>query len=93
MNITNMLVQYLKNPLGIETKNPLLSYTLESEDQNQFQTAYCILVSSTKELLHKNIGDLWNSGKVSHENNYAIAYGGALSFIKAGTVLEGEGMG
>ena len=64
MNITNMLVQYLKNPLGIETKNPLLSYTLESEDQNQCQTAYCILVSSTKELLHKNIGDLWDSGKV-----------------------------
>jgi alpha-L-rhamnosidase len=77
MNITNMLVQYLKNPLGIETKSPLLSYTLESEDQNQFQTAYCILVSSTKELLHKNIGDMWDSGKVSLENNYAIAYGGA----------------
>ncbi len=93
MNITNMLVQYLKNPLGIETKSPLLSYTLESEDQNQFQTAYCILVSSTKELLHRNIGDMWDSGKVSYENNYAIAYGGALSFIKAGTVLEGEGMG
>ncbi len=78
MNITNMLVQYLKNPLGIETKNPLLSYTLESEDRNQCQTAYCILVSSTKELLHNNIGDLWNSGKVPHENNYAITYGGAL---------------
>ena len=51
-----MLVQYLKNPLGIETKSPLLSYTLESEDQNQFQTAYCILVSSTKGCCIKTLG-------------------------------------
>ncbi|OCT15088.1 hypothetical protein A8709_13325 [Paenibacillus pectinilyticus] len=77
MNITNMLVQYLENPLGIDTKNPLLSYTLESAEQNQCQTAYYMLVSSTKELLHKNIGDMWDSGKVTHENNFAIAYGGA----------------
>lgn len=76
MQITNMMTQYLNNPIGIEEKRPLLSYTLASDEQNQSQSSFRILVASTKELLHKNFGDLWDSGKVAKTHNYAIEYEG-----------------
>ncbi|MDQ0062258.1 family 78 glycoside hydrolase catalytic domain [Paenibacillus harenae] len=77
MIITNLLVQYLENPLGIETKNPLLSYTLESGEQNRNQGAYRIVVASSIDYLSNDIGDLWDSGKVLNERNYAIRYNGS----------------
>ncbi|MFC5468500.1 family 78 glycoside hydrolase catalytic domain [Cohnella suwonensis] len=76
MKIANLLVQYLRNPIGIEKQRPLLGYSLESDERNQTQTAYRILVASTKEQLDSHIGDLWDSGKVAGSANFAIEYDG-----------------
>ncbi|GLX68451.1 family 78 glycoside hydrolase catalytic domain [Paenibacillus glycanilyticus] len=76
MKISELLVQYLSNPIGIDSKRPILSYKLESDEKDQYQTAYRIIASSTFVLLQNNSGDLWDSGKVQKEKNYAIEYEG-----------------
>ena len=50
--------EYLANPLGIDVRNPRLSWILESEARNQRQTAYQILIASSEDLLQNNEGDL-----------------------------------
>jgi alpha-L-rhamnosidase len=47
------------------------------------QTAYQVLVASTPELLAKDQGDLWDSGKVVSDQSFGVAY--------AGTALQDTG--
>jgi alpha-L-rhamnosidase len=76
LNVTNLKVEYLINPLGIDETKPRLSWVLESLKRNKKQSAYRILVASTKEKLNKNIGDLWDSGKTCSELSSHIVYNG-----------------
>ena len=57
--------EYRVNPLCIESFKPRLSWILKSEVRNQYQSAYRILVSSSKTSIEKNIGDLWESHKIN----------------------------
>ncbi|MEN6574760.1 MAG: glycoside hydrolase family 78 protein [Phycisphaerales bacterium] len=68
--------EYLANPLGIDVVEPRLSWTLESGQRGQAQTAYQILVASDPKLLGKDTGDLWDSGKVISDQSVQIAYAG-----------------
>lgn len=76
MEIKELKVQYLKDPVGIGTGQPLLSYLLSAEEPNQFQSAYQILAATDKELLDEQTADLWDSGKVEEKRNFGIVYGG-----------------
>ena len=72
--------EYLINPLGIDALNPRLSWIVKSEDRGQKQTAYQIIVASREDLLNKEEGDLWDTGKISSDQTCHIIYGGkALS--------------
>ncbi|NIA28435.1 MAG: family 78 glycoside hydrolase catalytic domain [Actinobacteria bacterium] len=73
---TNLRCEYLKNPLGIDVKQPRLSWVLDSGGQNQEQTAYRILVADSREKLEKNSGNLWDSGKVQSNQSVHIVYSG-----------------
>lgn len=55
--------EYQTNPIGIDYP-PQLSWRLQSPDKEVLQTAYRVLVASDEELLARNIGDVWDSGKV-----------------------------
>ncbi|MEI6605491.1 MAG: family 78 glycoside hydrolase catalytic domain [Verrucomicrobiota bacterium] len=73
--------EYRENPLGIDPAKPRLSWTLEgrsekSEDRGRKQSAYQILVASTRELLAKDQGDLWDSGKVASDKSNQVEYAG-----------------
>lgn len=63
--------EYSDFPPGIGNINPRLSWILSSDKRNQKQSAYRILVASSKEILDKNIGDLLDSRKVISDNIYA----------------------
>ena len=76
MKITDLKCEYLKNPLGIDTVNPRLSWILKSEQRGQYQTAYQILVASSIELLNSGEADLWDSGKVESDQTNQIEYAG-----------------
>src|ERR1035438_2446339 len=65
-------------PRGVDSLPPRLSWTLESAERGQSQSAYQILVASTPAALEENRGDLWDSGKVAGSESGQIAYGGKL---------------
>ncbi len=76
VEIVNLRCEYLTNPLGIDLKSPRLSWILESDKRGECQTGYQIIVASTPELLLKNQGNLWNSGKVISNQTTQLKYMG-----------------
>ena len=64
------------NPLGIDVLKPHLSWILTSNERNQVQTAYRIMVSSSPKKLNENIGDLWDSKKVLSSESLNVLYEG-----------------
>lgn len=74
IEITNVRCEYYTNPVGIENPKPTFSWIVSSNGQNQAQSAYRILVATSPELLEKEEGDMWDSGKMKSNqsifNNY-----------------------
>ncbi len=68
--------EYLVDPQGIDVVEPRLSWTLESGQRGQMQTAYRILVAGDPKQLAHDTGDLWDSGKVASDQSIQIAYAG-----------------
>lgn len=68
--------EYLVDPLGVDEMSPRLSWVISSKQRAQEQTAYRIIVSSSKELLDKNFGDLWDTKKIISNETNQIAYAG-----------------
>lgn len=70
--------EYRLHPLGIDSPNPRLSWVLEGSEPNRSRTqsAYRILVASSRAILAKNKGDLWDTGKVHSDEQNQIAYRG-----------------
>jgi alpha-L-rhamnosidase len=67
------------DPLGIDAAQPRLSWVLEASEsaaRGQTQTAYQVLVASTGELLGKDQGDLWDSGRVASDATIQVEYAG-----------------
>ena len=76
LKITHLRCEYLKNPLGIDVVKPRLSWVIESSERSLKQTAYRIIISSNEEILQRNSGDLWDSGKVKSDCTNQIVYEG-----------------
>jgi len=76
ISIDQLRCEYLKDPKGIDITKPRLSWVLISTRRGQRQTAYRILVASSRELLAKNKADLWDSGKISTDRSIHIEYEG-----------------
>ncbi|MFN0293650.1 family 78 glycoside hydrolase catalytic domain [Pedobacter helvus] len=71
----NLRSEYKVNPV-IDIKNPRLSWELISDQNNEVQTSYQIMVASSVKLLEQNKPDIWNSGKVNSNSTNQIAYKG-----------------
>ncbi|MBO4796687.1 MAG: hypothetical protein J5553_04800, partial [Verrucomicrobia bacterium] len=65
--VENLTCEFAKEPMGIENKNPLLGWQLQSDKRSDFQSAYQIIVSEKQDALSQNKGDVWDSGKVASE--------------------------
>lgn len=76
MKIAELKTQYLQSPIGVKETRPLLSYLLEAERGDTYQSACRILVSSTPEALDRGEGDLWDSGKRKGRDTFCISYDG-----------------
>ena len=75
----DLSVEYMNNPVGIDTPKPRLSWKSQAADDNAKnlkQTAYEILVASSPEMLAANEGDLWATGKIASDRSLNIEYGG-----------------
>jgi len=65
--------EYLRNPLGIDTKLPRFSWVSTHSERGQGQAAYEIVVSSRADAEE---GDLWSSGKVLSSDSTQVVYRG-----------------
>ena len=71
--------EYRVKPVGIDVREPRLSWKLATnppEARGVRQRAYQILVASSPELLAKDQGDVWNSGKISSDDSVNIPFAG-----------------
>jgi len=76
VTVTDLMCEHLTNPLGIDKPMPSLSWTLNSNQRGQKQSAYHVLVASSLDKLDKDVGDLWDSGNVESEQSLNVAYNG-----------------
>ena len=68
--------EYGENPLGVDVPKPRLFWKLESGERGQHQTAYQVLAASSADVLARDQGDLWDSGKVASDETIHVPYAG-----------------
>jgi len=76
LQVERLRCEYLNDPAGIGETTPRLSWIVTSNERNQRQVAYRILVASSIEKLAHDEGDLWDSGQVESNKTVNILYAG-----------------
>jgi hypothetical protein len=76
LTVTDPRCEYRVDPLGIDTAAPRLSWVLASNQRAQMQTAYHVLVASSRGELDADRGDLWDSGRVASDRSVLVHYAG-----------------
>ncbi|RZK97251.1 MAG: alpha-L-rhamnosidase, partial [Hymenobacter sp.] len=76
IGVANLRCEYQRQPLGVQHSHPILSWEITSNQRSTTQTAYQILVASTRKALNQNLGDCWDSGKVATGQSIQIPYAG-----------------
>ena len=74
--IAGLRCEYEKNPLGLDDRQPALSWTIRDDRRGVRQIAYHLLVASSEALLAQNQGDLWDSGEVASDQSHLVIYAG-----------------
>lgn len=73
--ICHLRVCHLENPIGIDEGTPVFSWQMQGEKRGLAQSAYRILLASSKEELEQE-QYLWDSGKIAASGSVGIPYGG-----------------
>lgn len=69
-------INFIKEPQGIDIKNPFFSWVLTSQGNHVNQSAYKIIVSDSRSNLMKELGNMWDTGKVNSDKNSFVYYEG-----------------
>lgn len=75
-HVSNLKCENRANPMGIQTQQVHLSWQVQSDQRNQSQVAYHILVSDSEENLLKNRGNIWDSGIIKSVQSIQLEYDG-----------------
>src|SRR5262245_5140886 len=76
---TQLRCEYRNNPVGMDVARPRLSWTLEAlptAARGLTQSAYQVLVASSPEKLAQQQGDLWDSRKVTSDQQNQVEFAG-----------------
>jgi alpha-L-rhamnosidase len=78
MNVVEngLKVEYDSSPEALDIPKPRFSWVLNPEGRDHKQTAYQILVASSKDILNTDHGDIWNTGLVLSDQSTQITYQG-----------------
>ncbi len=80
VDLADLRCEYLQDPLGIDVRQPRLSWRLAAKDaaaRGLRQTAYRVLVGSSLDRLAKDEGDRWDSGDVASSQSVHVVYAGS----------------
>ena len=72
----DMFVEYDPKPIALDIAKPRFSWILDREGIGQKQTAYQIVVASSKNKIDGDDGDMWNSGLVLSDQSSQVNYKG-----------------
>lgn len=72
LEVCNLRTEYLNNPLGIDAKNPRLSWILKSDRKNVRQKTYHV-IAALDEYFEELV---WDSGNVASEDSIRVKYAG-----------------
>lgn len=75
-SVCNLTCEYLHNPVGMDIRDPRLSWMLQSDHRGEKQTSYQVLVASTKQNLTPGKAELWDSGRLGSDQNVHVVYRG-----------------
>lgn len=76
LQATDLRCEDRRNPMGVESSVPHLSWVLRSSKRGECQAAYQVLVATSPESLTDDTADLWNSGKVETSQSTQVIYNG-----------------
>lgn len=79
LRVVDLKCEYLVNPQGIDEESPRFSWRLESsraEGQNEWQSAWRLLVSDSKDSLARGEGTCWDTGWRETRETSQVAYKG-----------------
>ena len=82
ISVTHLRCENLIDPLGIDVAKQRLSWIIESDHQNEKQTAYEVVVDGQ-----------WDSGRVASDQSLNVEYGGKDLAPATLYYVEGAGMG
>ncbi|GGD62854.1 family 78 glycoside hydrolase catalytic domain [Paenibacillus nasutitermitis] len=73
---TRLRVEYIENPIGIDTRVPRFSWEFAEAARGQMQSAYQIIVAADEASAAAGIGQQWDSGKITSSDTFHIEYAG-----------------
>lgn len=76
LKVAGLRCEYLNNPIGIDVKNPRLSWQLQIFDPGSMQAAYEIRAAKEMSAVKEGTRLLWNTGKISSDTSTQVVYGG-----------------
>jgi len=72
LNATSLTCEYFTNPLGIDVRQPRLSWKLQADGRGALQSAYQLRVAANPD----GSGLVWDTGKVESDQSVHVAYAG-----------------
>lgn len=77
--VEKMKCEYFSNPLGIDVLSPQFGWKLKAKGvSGERQTAYRIIVASSREKLFEGKADLWDTGMVKSDQSTQVVYKGKI---------------
>lgn len=75
---TDLTIEFIRQPESVLIQDNKPDYGWVVPNESVSQSAYQILVSSSQDIIEKNIGDVWNSGQVRSNKSSEIKHKGTI---------------
>ena len=76
LSVADTTVEYLDAPVGIDTRHPRFSWTLEADRRDAAQTAYQVQVATSGDALATGEDLAWDTGRVATSDSVNVEYDG-----------------
>ena len=77
LSVNTLRTEYKNNPVGIDIKEPRLSWQMKTNQPNTLQNAYEIRAALSIQELSKNKNLLWRTGKIPSGQSIHVRYAGS----------------
>src|SRR6266704_3457023 len=76
LKLTALRAEYKENPLGIDAREPRLSWQIQANGRGVMQAAYQVRVARSERDVHDGSNLVWDSGRISSDESAHCPYKG-----------------